>query len=220
LICPNVSWGLSVVTGPGAVALLIMEDAFVMGLAELALNKWTLFVAGGIFFLARALDDAPFLAQNPVTRRLLPFVPEALGIAAAFAGGLPVVDGQPAAIKVAAGLWCAFLGENFVKILDRVILGQSRRGPAENRLNNDDTSESDARALFSPAGPTLELEAHTADLPATEIAKVELESAPLFHQGTGMRSIPVPVGDLRVMPEAVTIQDTDRIPVMRRTVRM
>jgi len=194
-----------------------MDETLVMGLAELALNKWTLFVAGGIFFLARALDDAPWFARNPVTRRLLPFVPEALGIAAAFAGGLPVVDGQPAAIKVAAGLWCAFLGENFVKILDRVILGQSRHGPAVEAQQRDQTAASDeARALFTAAGPTLELEAVTADLPATAIAKLELEPAPLFYAGTAMRSIPV--GDLRTTPESVTIQDTDRVPVMKRRV--
>lgn len=90
---------------------------------ELALNRWTIFYAGGIFFLLRTLKTFKPLDQNGLYRRLLPFMPEVLGLAGAFFGALPVVDGQPLPLKLAAGLWCAYLAKGFRKFLAQTVLG-------------------------------------------------------------------------------------------------
>lgn len=92
----------------------------------IALNAWTLLVAGGIFLGLRALQGFKWLSNRPAYRRLLPILPEALGVLAAFTGGLPAVAGQPIAIKVAAGLWCAYLSQKFRKILGQSLLGDDR----------------------------------------------------------------------------------------------
>lgn len=187
-----------------------MNEVDVTGLVNLVANTWSLLMAAGIFVLVRALEDAKFLAENPVTRRLLPFLPEGLGIAAAFLGGLPAVDGQPAAIKIAAGLCCAYMGENFGKLLGRVILGEHPRGPAArgrpglpadedvgSALSSDVVS-----ALASPAGPALvpiydsklTMVPPTCDIPSTVVE------------------------DSRPRDEQETLQDGDGFPVMRRVI--
>jgi hypothetical protein len=94
----------------------------VQGLADLALNKWTLLTAGGIFLLLRVLKDTP-IAKLGIYRRLLPVLPEMFGVAAAFGGGIPSVDGQPVVIRIAAGLWCGYVAQRGHKLLGQAILG-------------------------------------------------------------------------------------------------
>lgn len=93
---------------------------------SLALNKWTVFTAGGIFFLMRTLSSSA-LDSNKVYGRFRPFIPEALGLASAFLGGLPVVEGQAIPIKIAAGLWCAYFAKSFHKFLQRTVVGVDHR---------------------------------------------------------------------------------------------
>lgn len=91
-------------------------------LIKLAFDQWTLFTAGAIFMLLRMFQATP-IGRHHFYRRILPFLPEGLGCIAAFAGGIPVVDGQPIALKVAAGLWCGYAAQRFHKFLGQTLLG-------------------------------------------------------------------------------------------------
>lgn len=94
----------------------------VQGLVDLALNKWTLLTAGGVYLLLRVFHSTPLARWGPY-RRALPVLPEALGVAAAFAGGIPAVEGQPVAIRIAAGLWCGYVAQRGHKLLGQTLLG-------------------------------------------------------------------------------------------------
>ncbi|NIM50434.1 MAG: hypothetical protein GTO22_14490 [Gemmatimonadales bacterium] len=93
---------------------------------SVALDTWTLLVAGGIYFLLRALRGVPFVAGNTWYRRALPLLPEALGVTAAVSGGLPAVAGKPLVVKIAAGLWCAYAAGKFQKVIGQTLLGDDR----------------------------------------------------------------------------------------------
>jgi hypothetical protein len=101
-------------------------DADVQGLVDLALNKWTLLTAGGVFFLLRVISQLPWLSTTNAYRRLLPVLPELLAVGATLAGGNPAVDSSPIVLKVAAGLWCGYLAQRFHKVLGQTILGDDR----------------------------------------------------------------------------------------------
>ncbi len=89
----------------------------------LALNKWTVFTAGGIFFVMRTLTSVHEINENRLFGRIRPFIPEVLGLLSAFTGGLPIVEGQSIPIKIAAGLWCAYFAKSFHKFLQRTVVG-------------------------------------------------------------------------------------------------
>jgi hypothetical protein len=94
----------------------------ISGLVELALDKYTLLIAGGIFILLRMIKATP-LAKTGIYWRVLPVLPEALGCLAAVTGCMPAVADQPLAIKIAAGLWCGYLSQRFHKVLGQTVLG-------------------------------------------------------------------------------------------------
>jgi hypothetical protein len=98
----------------------------VQGLIKLAFDKYTLLTAGGIFFLLRCIHQIKAISSQPLWRRILPVMPEILGCCAAFLGGMPVVSGKPAVIKIASGLWAGFLAQRFHKVLGQTILGDDR----------------------------------------------------------------------------------------------
>lgn len=102
------------------------EGADISGLIEIGLNKWTLLTAGGVYFLLRVLNQLDFVSKRNLYRRLLPVLPESLGVAATIAGGNPAVEGQPLVLKIAAGLWCGYLAQRFHKVLGQTILGDDR----------------------------------------------------------------------------------------------
>jgi len=104
-----------------------MSEQAVAGLLELVLNKWSLYTAGGIFLALRFLAAIKWLDELSLYRRLLPILPEAMGLAAAYLGGIPIVAEQPTPIKIAAGLWSAYLAKNFRKILGQAVLGDDRK---------------------------------------------------------------------------------------------
>lgn len=104
-----------------------MDPTALKGLMDLAFDEWTLLVAGGIYLFLRMLHDFKLISKLTVYRRLLPVFPEVLGVAAAVLGGIPVVDGKPIIIKIAAGLWCAYLAQRFRKILGQTILGDDTK---------------------------------------------------------------------------------------------
>lgn len=101
------------------------EGADIQGLIDLALNKWTLMTAGGVFFLIRVLTQTPLSKLN-FFRRILPILPEILGVAATIAGGNPAVAEQPIVLKIAAGMWCGYLAQRFHKVLGQTILGDDK----------------------------------------------------------------------------------------------
>lgn len=101
-----------------------MGEVDLQGLIDLALNKWTLMTAGGVFFLIRVLSQ--LLSKVGWYRRLLPVLPELLGVGATLAGGNPAVSDQPVVLKVAAGLWCGYLAQRFHKVLGQTILGDDQ----------------------------------------------------------------------------------------------
>jgi hypothetical protein len=94
------------------------------GLIDVALNRWTLMTAGGVFFLIRVLSQ--LLSKVGWYRRLLPVLPELLGVGATIAGGNPAVGGRPLVLQVAAGLWCGYLAQRFHKVLGQTILGDDK----------------------------------------------------------------------------------------------
>ena len=102
-----------------------MQSEGVQGLIDLATDKYTLLTAGGVYLFLRVLVQTP-VAKWGVYRRILPILPEILGVAAAFAGGIPVVESQPLAIKVAAVLWCGYVAQRGHKLLGQTLLGDDR----------------------------------------------------------------------------------------------
>ncbi len=118
-----------------------MEGADIQGLIDLALNKWTLLTAGGVFFLLRVVGQLDFIGKRNLYRRLLPVLPEALGVAATVAGGNPAVADQPLVLQVAAGLWCGYLAQRFHKVLGQVVLGDDRLMELSKRERKTHNSE-------------------------------------------------------------------------------
>jgi hypothetical protein len=94
----------------------------VQALLDLALDRYTLLVAGGIFFFLRVLRQTP-IAKWSIYWRALPVLPETIGCLAAVLGGIPAVAGQPILIKIAAGLWCGYLSQRTHKVLGQTVLG-------------------------------------------------------------------------------------------------
>ena len=188
-----------------------MDEIDITGLVGLVANTWSLLMAAGIFVVTRALEDADVLTRNPVTRRILPFVPEGLGIAAAFAGGLPAVAGQPAVIKIAAGLCCAYMGENFGKLLGRVILGEHPRGPAARGRPGSLADEDVGAALKSPATGPVPL--------ASEPALVPIyDSRRTYIPPTCDLPSTVVGGSLPLDERETLTAEGNRFPVMRKII--
>lgn len=104
-----------------------MDQTALMGLIDLAFDRWTLLIAGGIYLFLRTLNGFEPISKLGVYRRILPLLPESLGVAAAFLGGIPFVEGKPAVIKIAAGLWCAYLAQRFRKLLGQTVLGDDAK---------------------------------------------------------------------------------------------
>lgn len=99
-----------------------MDEQHVKGLIDYAFEHRTLMCAIGVFLLLRFLNATP-LGKLAFYRRMLPFLPEAFGVAAAFLGGMPNVVDQGPVLKIAAGLWCGYLAQRAHKILGQTILG-------------------------------------------------------------------------------------------------
>lgn len=89
----------------------------------LAFDKWLLMTSTGIFLLIRALSAVRPLNENGIYRRLLPVLPEVFGVTAALTGGIPIVNDQPLPLKIATGIWCAYLAKNARKVLGQTIIG-------------------------------------------------------------------------------------------------
>ena len=102
-----------------------MNDELVRSFLALAMDTYVLTAAGGVFTVIRALAKTS-LAQVPIYRRILPVLPEALGIAAVLGGGVPAVAAMPIAVKIAVGLWCGYVAQKFQKILGQTVLGDDR----------------------------------------------------------------------------------------------
>lgn len=86
-------------------------------------DRYTLMCAAGIFLLLRVLRNVQAISSTGVYRRLLPLLPEALGVGAALAGGLPAIAGKALVIRLSAGLWCGYVATKFHKVLGQTILG-------------------------------------------------------------------------------------------------
>lgn len=97
----------------------------VHGLIEIAFETMTLLYAGAIFILFRMLKKSP-IVKSAVYWRLLPFLPETVGVVIACSGLLPAVAAMPIPAKVAAGIWCGYISQRFHKILGQTILGDDR----------------------------------------------------------------------------------------------
>lgn len=85
-------------------------------------DQWTLLHAMGIWLLLRLLKSTP-LDGVTMYRRILPFLPEIIGVSSALLGGLPLVADQGLPIKIAGGLWCAYLAKGSRKFLAQTVLG-------------------------------------------------------------------------------------------------
>lgn len=91
-------------------------------LIDLALDKFTLLTAGGIFFFLRFVAKTR-AAKHPLYRRFLPILPDLLGVAAALSGALPALGELHPLFRVAGGLWCGYIAQRFHKVLGQTILG-------------------------------------------------------------------------------------------------
>ena len=89
----------------------------------LAFDKWLLMTSTGIFLLIRTRSAVKPISKNAIYRRLLPVFPEVFGVTAALTGGIPLVNDQPLPLKIATGIWCAYLAKNAQKVLGQTIIG-------------------------------------------------------------------------------------------------
>lgn len=97
----------------------------VEGLVAIALDTWTLVLAGGIYFGLRSLDG--ILGGNLIWRRLLPLMPELLGLTLSICHCVPSTAMEPLMVRVAIGLWLAYVSKNFRKILGQTVLGDDAK---------------------------------------------------------------------------------------------
>jgi hypothetical protein len=113
----------------------------IQAVLSIAFDVWTLLVAGGIFLGMRAIQKIPWLPRQGWFKRLQPLLPEAAGIGVGLAGWLPACSQQNIAIRVAAGLWCAYVAQKFRKILGQSLLGDDPIIAARvaKRENGDDS---------------------------------------------------------------------------------
>lgn len=96
------------------------------GLLDLVLDSYTLLIAGAIFGLLRTLQST-VLGTKALYRRLLPLLPDALGVVASLLGAIPAVADKPIIIKIAMGVWCGYVAQRFQKILGQTILGDDTK---------------------------------------------------------------------------------------------
>lgn len=107
-------------------------------LSSLALHRDVLFAAVGVFAALRAIHAWPLLSKTDLYRRVLPILPEVMGIAIAYTGGIPIVAALPESIRIATGFWVGFLSQRAHKVLGQTILGDDpalqakRRAPRKN----------------------------------------------------------------------------------------
>ncbi len=104
-----------------------MNDQATTKLLALLYNEWTLYTGVGIFFTIRVLSAVKFISNMNLYRRMLPFLPEALGVAAVFLGSVPSLNDSPTIHKVFGGLGCAWLSKFARKILGQTILGDDKQ---------------------------------------------------------------------------------------------
>lgn len=100
-------------------------DEAVKSFLALAFNEHVLACAGGVFVLIRAGQKANF-STHPLYRRILPLLPEILGVLFVVSGAVPTVAQSPIPLKIAVGLWCSYVAQKFQKILGQTILGDDR----------------------------------------------------------------------------------------------
>lgn len=93
-----------------------------MDALDIVLDKWTIANAIGIFAFLRVLTRTP-LAQTALYKRALPILPDVIGVASAFLGGIPAAEGQRVWVRVALGLACGYAAQRAHKILGQTILG-------------------------------------------------------------------------------------------------
>ena len=104
--------------------------AVIRMITDIALDQWTILVAGIVFLLLRYATRITHSGNDHVTsivRRLLPFLPEALGVLISVMGGVPGGAGTPLIIRVAVGLWAAYVATKIHKILGQTVLGDDTR---------------------------------------------------------------------------------------------
>lgn len=96
------------------------------GLRDLAFDGYTLLISGAVYFAIRAVAHTA-IARAHLYRRVLPILPESLGIVAVLLGGVPSSSGQPSVVQIAIGLWIGYVAQRFHKILGQTLLGDDER---------------------------------------------------------------------------------------------
>lgn len=104
-----------------------MNDKAVTGFLSLVINQWTLYTGAGIFLALRMLGAIKWLNDRSFYRRLLPLLPEALGIAAVFLGSVPSLTSSPIVHKIIGGMACAYVSKLARKLLGQSIIGDDRK---------------------------------------------------------------------------------------------
>lgn len=101
-------------------------EAEIKSFVELAFDRNVMLISGGVFTAIRALQKTE-LSKVAVYRRVLPILPETIGVVAVVAGGVPLAAAFPLALKVALGLWCGYVAQKFHKLIGQTILGDDRQ---------------------------------------------------------------------------------------------
>lgn len=104
-----------------------MKDKAVNDFLALILTQWTLYTGVGIFLTLRMLKAIKWLDNKNFYRRLLPILPEVLGIAAVFLGSVPSLVSAPIVHKIFGGMVCAYLSKLGRKLLGQTIIGDDRK---------------------------------------------------------------------------------------------
>ena len=116
-------------------------DVDLEGLFAIAFDVWTLLIAGGIFLGLRSLEKVPWLPSQTWWKMIQPLVPDAAGIGIGLAGWLPACSDKNVAIRIAAGLWCAYVAQKGRKILGQTFLGDDPVISANLARKNGDNGE-------------------------------------------------------------------------------
>jgi len=97
------------------------------GAFDVAKDPWTYTLAAGLFLFVRYVSRAVEAADHPrltvVWRRILPLIPELIAVPTVVAGGIPIVADKPIAVRIAVGLWVAYLATKSKKLIGQTMLG-------------------------------------------------------------------------------------------------
>jgi len=100
-------------------------------LVEMGTDRWTIVSAVAVYlalrFMTRVIETTRSRKAQRFWLRVLPIAPELIGVPAALFKFIPSVAAENAVMRIALGLWVAYLAQKAHKLLGQTVLGADDR---------------------------------------------------------------------------------------------